>query len=301
MNRTVVEIGGSRLPLTNLGKDLYPSHGFTKDRVLEYYRRVAPFMLPHLRDRPVTFKRYPEGAGGEHFYEKRCPSHRPSWVRSVEVRHGGGEPMQMCVVDDLRTLLWAENLAALELHVPLARAGDPGHPDSLVFDLDPGNGAGLLECSRVALVLRDLLIPLGIESVVKTSGMKGLHVLVPLRGSEASYEETKTFSRTVSGTMEKHYPDLVTMKMAKHERAGKVFINWSQNDSTKTMVCVYSLRAREYPSVSFPLAWEEVERAVRRGEAGGLQITPEEALRRLDEQGDLFEKMLTASQALPHR
>jgi len=300
MNRTVVEIGGKRLPLSNLEKDLYPGYGFTKAQILEYYRGIAPFMLPHMRDRAVTFKRYPEGVGAESFFEKRCPSHRPSWVRTAEVVHGDAEPLTYCLVNDLETLLWAENLASLELHVPLARALSPETPDAMVLDLDPGDGAGLAECSRVALILRDLLFSMGLASFVKTSGRKGLHVMVPLNRSETTFEETKTFSRAVAGIIQKHYPDLVTAKMAKNFRIAKVFINWSQNDASKTMVGVYSLRAREKPFVSFPLAWQELEGVTGQSDPEQLLVTPGEAVRRVERTGDLFHEVLVKQQKLPH-
>ena len=300
MNRTFVEITGNRLALSNLAKDLYPSQGFTKAQVLEYYRRIAPFMLPHLKDRPLTMKRYPDGAEEEHFFEKRCPSHRPPWVRTATIVHHGAEPMTMCLVNDLETLLWVGNLASLELHVPLARAGSPERPDSMVFDLDPGDGAGLRECGQVALILRDLLVTMSLVSFVKTSGMKGLHVLVPLNNGETTFEDTKTFSRAVAGIMQKHYPDLVTAQMAKNERAGKVFINWSQNDASKTMICVYSLRAREHPYVSYPLGWKELEQGVRSGNTEELQVMSTEAARSAEAEGDLFRELLENVQKLPH-
>ena len=300
MSRTYVEIAGRSLPLSNLEKDLYPSYGFTKAAILEYYRRIAPFILPHLQDRALTLKRYPGGVEKEFFFEKRCPAHRPAWVRTAEVVHHDGAALTFCLINDLETLLWAENLASLELHVPLARAGSPQTPDSLVFDLDPGDGAGIPECARVALILRDLLSPMGLASYVKTSGQKGLHVLVPLNNKETTFEDTKTFSRAVAGIMERHYPDLVTAKMAKKERIGRVFINWSQNDSSKTMISVYSLRARERPFVSFPLEWKELEQEAGPGAAERLQVVHSEAVRRAEEKGDLFRDVLVKEQKLPH-
>lgn len=300
MSRTFVEIGGQRLSLSNLEKDLYPSYGFTKAGILEYYRGIAQFILPHLKDRALTFKRYPEGVDRDHFFEKRCPGRRPAWVRTAEVPRNGGERMTVCLVNDLETLLWAENLASLELHVPLARAASPGTPDSMVFDLDPGEPANILDCARVALVLRQLLSGMGLSSYVKTSGQKGLHVFVPLNRRETTFEDTSTFSKAVAGIMQKHYPDLVTSKMAKKERSAKVFINWSQNDASKTMVCVYSLRAREQPFVSFPLEWRELEEEAARGRAEGLQVTHADAVRRAGEQGDLFHDVLVKEQKLPH-
>ena len=300
MTRTFVEIVGRRLPLSNLEKDLYPSYGFTKARILEYYRGIAPFILPHLKDRALTLKRYPEGVEKDFFFEKRCPSHRPAWVKTAEVPKNHSEPITFCLVNDLETLIWVENLASLELHVPLARAGFPETPDSMVFDLDPGDEANILDCARVALILRDLLSQMELSSYVKTSGRKGLHVYVPLNRKETTFEDTKTFSKAVAGIMQKHYPELVTAKMAKQERKTKVFINWSQNDSSKTMICVYSLRAREKPFVSFPLEWRELENLAGLGDPERLQVLHAEALKRVEEKGDLFQEVLVKEQKLPH-
>jgi bifunctional non-homologous end joining protein LigD len=204
------------------------------------------------------------------------------------------------MVNNLETLIWAENLASLELHVPLARAGTPETPDSMVFDLDPGEPANILDCARVALILRDLLSKMELASHVKTSGQKGLHVFVPLNRTETTFEDTKTFSRTVAGIMQKHYPELVTARMAKQERKARVFINWSQNDSSKTMICVYSLRARERPFVSFPLEWRELENLLGLGDPERLQVIHSEAVRRTAEKGDLFREVLEKEQKLPH-
>jgi bifunctional non-homologous end joining protein LigD len=300
VNRTFVEMAGRRLLLTNLGKDLYPSYGFTKSRILEYYRGIASFILPHLKDRAVTLKRYPDGVEKDFFFEKRCPGHRPEWVRTAEILQDGGEPMTYCLINDLETLIWVENLASLELHVPLARAGSHQTPDSMVFDLDPGDPANILDCARVALILRDLLSRMGLVSYVKTSGRKGLHVYVPLNNKDTTFEDTKTFSRAVAGIMQKHYPDLVTAKMAKQERKAKIFINWSQNDASKTMICVYSLRAREKPLVSFPLEWRELENLKGQGDPTRLQVVQSEAVSRAERMGDLFQEMLVKEQKLPH-
>jgi bifunctional non-homologous end joining protein LigD len=300
MKRTFVNMAGKKVPLSNPEKDLYPAYGFTKAQVLAYYQGVAEFILPHLRDRALTLKRYPEGVEEEFFYEKRCPSHRPSFVRTAEISQDGKGPMTVCVVNDLETLLWAENLASLELHVPLARTGSPGTPDAMVFDLDPGEPADVLFCARTALILRRLLSEMGLQSYVKTSGNKGLHVLVPLNRESTTFDDTRTFSKAVAGIMQKHYPELVTARMAKIERRGKVFINWSQNDASKTMISVYSLRAREKPFVSFPLAWSEVEEAEKQGDAPRLQVLSSEVLKRVHEQGDLFSEVLVKEQKLPH-
>ncbi|HUJ90868.1 MAG TPA: non-homologous end-joining DNA ligase [Syntrophorhabdales bacterium] len=286
--------------MSNLEKDLYPSYGFTKAHVLEYYRRVATFILPHLKDRALTLKRYPDGVEKEFFFEKRCPSHRPSWVTTTEIPQDDGEWMTVCLVNDLNTLIWVENLASLELHVPLARADSPETPDSMVFDLDPGDQAGLLDCARVALILRDLLSQLRLASYVKTSGKKGLHVYVPLNRKEPTFEETKKFSKAVAEVLQHNYPDLVTAKMAKELRKKKVFINWSQNDSSKTMICVYSLRAREKPIVSFPLAWKELENLTGQNDPEKLQVIHSEAVTRAEKNGDLFREMITKKQKLPH-
>ena len=300
MSRRAVEIAGRRLSLSNLEKDLYPSYGFTKAHVLEYYRRIAKFILPHLKDRALTLKRYPEGVGKDFFFEKRCPSHRPAWAKTAEVRRDDAERMTVCLVNDLETLIWVENLASLELHVPLARAGAPETPDSMVFDLDPGDQANILDCARVALILRDLLLELQLASYVKTSGKKGLHVYVPLNRKETTFEDTKKFSKAVAGIMQKNYPVLVTAKMAKEYRKAKVFINWSQNDASKTMVCVYSLRAREKPIVSFPLEWRDLEEPAGPGDPEKLQVPHSEAVSRAEKKGDLFREVLVKEQKLPH-
>ncbi|HVN72371.1 MAG TPA: non-homologous end-joining DNA ligase [Desulfomonilia bacterium] len=299
MNRKSAEVAGKRLTLSNLEKDLYPSYGFTKAHVLEYYRRISPFSLPHLKDRALTLKRYPEGVEEGFFYEKRCPSHRPSWVTTAKIPHSG-ERMTVCLVNDLNTLMWVENLASLELHVPLARADSPGTPDFLVFDLDPGDQAGILDCARVALILRDLLAELKLASYVKTSGQKGLHVYVPLNLKETTFDDTKKFTKSVAEVLQSNYPDLVTAKMTKELRKQKVFINWSQNDASKTMICVYSLRAREKPVVSFPLQWRELEDSAAKKDHGGLQVLHDQALSRAEKEGDLFREVLTKKQKLPY-
>jgi bifunctional non-homologous end joining protein LigD len=299
VNRKVVEAAGRRLSLSNLKKDLYPSYGFTKAHVLEYYRRIADFILPHLKNRALTLKRYPDGTEKDFFFEKRCPVYRPAWVKTAEVLHDE-KRMTVCLVNDLETLIWVENLASLELHVPLAKADSPETPDSIVFDLDPGDQANILDCSKVALILRDLLSQMSLSGYVKTSGKKGLHVYVPLNRKEATFEDTRKFSKAVAEVLQRNYPDLVTAKMAKESRIKKVFINWSQNDSSKTMICVYSLRAREKPAVSFPLEWEELEILAKKGDPEKLLIMHSEAVSRVGKNGDLFRAVLTKKQKLPH-
>jgi bifunctional non-homologous end joining protein LigD len=300
MSRTFIAMAGRRLPLSNLEKDLYPTYGFTKAYILDYYRGIAPFILPHLKDRALTFKRYPEGVENDFFFEKHCPYYRPSWVKTAEIPQEDGTLMTVCLINDLETLIWVENLASLELHVPLSKVTTPKTPDSMVFDLDPGEQASIMECARVALILRDLLSRIGLVSYIKTSGRKGLHVYVPLNRKEVTFEETKTFSKVVAEIMQKHYPDLVTAKMAKRYRKARVFINWSQNDASKTMICVYSLRAREKPFVSFPLAWEDLEDLAGLGDQEKLQIIHTAAESRAKKTGDLFQEVLVKEQKLPH-
>lgn len=300
MSRQFVEIAGRRLSLSNLEKTLYPAAGFTKAHVLEYYRRLAAFIIPHLRDRALTLKRYPDGVAEEFFFEKRCPPHHPEWVATAEVGGAGGERLTACLVNDPATLIWVANLACLELHVPLARVGSPETPDSLVFDLDPGEGADVLDCARLALLLRELLTRLGLVGWVKTSGQKGLHLFVPLNRPEATFAATRTFSKTVAEILQKHYPELVTAKMAKEQRQGRVFINWSQNDPTKTMIAVYSLRAREEPFVATPLTWRELETLAKEGNPARFHFSPAAVMRRVGVEGDLFGEMLLKQQKLPH-
>ncbi len=300
MGRTIVDMEGRRVSLSNLDKDLYPSYGFTKAQIMDYYRGIAPFLLPHLKDRALTLKRFPEGVDKEYFFEKRCPAHRPSWVKTAEIPQNHKEPITFCVVNDLESLIWVGNLASLELHVPLARAGSPQTPDSMVFDLDPGDGADVLDCARVALILRDLLDRMGLVSFIKTSGRKGLHLYVPLNRKGTTFDETKAFSKAVAGIMQKHYPDLVTSKMGKEHRSGRIFINWSQNDQSLTTVSVYSLRAAEKPFVSFPLEWKEVEEGARLGDREKFQVLHSEALKRVEASGDLFREVLVMEQKLPH-
>ena len=299
MSRKVVEIAGKRLSLSNLEKDLYPSYGFTKAHVLEYYRRISSFILPHLKDRALTLKRYPEGVDKEYFFEKRCPAHRPEWVKTAGVRYGE-ERMTVCLVNDLETVMWVENLASLELHVPSAKVNSPATPDYMVFDLDPGYPANILDCARVALILGDLLSGLKLVSYAKTSGKKGLHVYVPLNHRQTTFGDTKKFSKAVSEIMKRNYPGLVTAKMAKEHRKGKVFINWSQNDPKKTMICVYSLRAEEKAVVSFPVGWKDLGKLFRQGDPEKLQVSHSEAVRRAERYGDLFHEVLTKKQKLPY-
>lgn len=294
-----VEIGGRTLKLSNLDKVFYPRAGFTKAQVIDYYARIAPFVLPHLADRPLTLKRYPDGVEGPYFYEKRCPRHAPKWVKTVPVwSEGNQEDVNFCLANDLPTLVWAANLADLELHTSLALARDIQRPTALVFDLDPGEPADLIDCCQVGLWIRDRLEALGLKSFPKTSGSKGLQLYAPLN-TPLTYEDTKPFAHVLAQTLEREHPDRVVSKMLKKLRVGKVLVDWSQNDPRKTTVCVYSLRARERPTVSTPVAWPEVEAALRRKDKSLLTFDAEQVLARVDRQGDLFEPVLTLKQTLP--
>ncbi len=277
--RVEVGVEGRRLSLSNLAKVLYPAVGFTKGEVIDYYTRVSAAVLPHLRDRPLTLKRYPNGVEGQYFYEKNCPSHAPEWVRKEEV---GG--IAYCVCDDLPTLVWLANLADLELHPSLSLAEDIDRPTVMAFDLDPGPPAGVAECCEVAVLLRDALAQIGLDCYAKTSGSKGLQVYVPLN-TEVDYDHgTKRLSQALARHLEAQHPKLIVSSQRKDLRTGKVLIDWSQNDEHKTTVAVYSLRARERPTVSTPLLWEEVER----GDAEALVFEAADVLERVAEHGDLF-------------
>jgi bifunctional non-homologous end joining protein LigD len=294
-----VEVGGQALRLSNLDKVLYPRAGFTKAQVIDYYTRVAPAVLPHLRGRPLTLKRYPNGVEAGHFYEKECPSHRPEWVRTEPIAiRSEDRTVNFCLAEDLPTLVWLANLADLELHTSLSLAVPIERPTILAFDLDPGPQASILECARVALALRELLEPLGLEGWAKTSGSKGLQVYFPLN-TETSYDQTKPFALAVAQLLERRHPELVVSSMRKDLRTGKVLVDWSQNDQHKTTVCVYSLRARERPTVSAPVTWEEVESALEAGERAQLEFDSEAVLERIDAHGDLFAPVLERRQTLP--
>jgi bifunctional non-homologous end joining protein LigD len=294
-----VEVGGQALRLSNLDKVLYPRAGFTKAQVIDYYTRVAPAVLPHLRGRPLTLKRYPNGVEAGHFYEKECPSHRPEWVRTEPIAiRSEDRTVNFCLAEDLPTLVWLANLADLELHTSLSLAVPIERPTILAFDLDPGPPASILECARVALALRELLEPLGLEGWAKTSGSKGLQVYFPLN-TETSYEQTKPFALAVAQLLERRHPELVVSSMRKDLRTGKVLVDWSQNDQHKTTVCVYSLRARERPTVSAPVTWEEVESALEAGERARLEFDSEAVLERIDAHGDLFAPVIERRQTLP--
>ena len=290
-----------KIQVSNLDKVLYPKVGFTKGQVIDYYIRVAPVLLPHLKDRPLTMKRYPDGVDGEFFYEKNCPSHRPKWVKTAKLwSEGNNRMMNYCLAQDLPTLVWAANLADLELHTSLSRKSNIKRPTMMVFDLDPGAPADIVQCCQVGLWLRDLLGGMKLKSLAKTSGSKGMQVYVPLNTS-VTYDQTKDLSRALAQHLEGEHAELVTSNMSKAVRKGKVFLDWSQNDEHKTTICVYSLRAREEPIVSTPVTWEEVENCLKKKKADLLKFRSDQALARVEKMGDLFELVEKLKQKLPKR
>jgi bifunctional non-homologous end joining protein LigD len=297
-----VEVAGRELKLTNLDKVLYPEAGFTKGEMVDYYARVAPVLVPHLNGRAVTLRRFPEGVDDldAAFFEKRCPKHRPKWVKTARVEAGPhAGKIDFCVCDSLPTLIWMAQLATIELHPSLSLSRAPKRPTVLAFDLDPGPPADLVDCCRVALRLRELFGHFGVESFPKTSGSKGMQVYVPLNRRDASYELTKPFAKAIAQLLEKETPEKVVSKMKKVEREGKVFVDWSQNHQRKTTICVYSLRARARPTCSTPVSWEEVEAAADSGDGSGLVFEAGAVLERVEEHGDLFAPVLELEQELP--
>jgi bifunctional non-homologous end joining protein LigD len=288
-----VDIDGRRLSLSNLDKVLYPEAGFAKGHVIDYYTRVSPALLPHLRGRALTLKRYPNGVNGGHFYEKQCPSHRPEWVETSLI----GD-INFCMANDLPTLVWLANLADLELHTSLALADDYRTPTVIAFDLDPGPPATIVECAEVALELRMIFEHLNMQAFPKTSGSKGMQVYVPLN-TPTSYDVTRPFARGLAELLERRRPELVVSEMKKSVRGGKVFVDWSQNTSFKTTVNVYSLRALPRPTASTPLTWEEVEAVTESRDPDDLVFTSADVLERVAERGDLFKGVLELRQTLP--
>lgn len=296
-----VEVEGRELKLTNLDKVLYPKAGFTKGEMVDYYAKVAPAIVPHLAGRAVTLRRFPEGVEDldAAFFEKRCPKHRPKWVKTARVEAGPrAGKIDFCVCDGRPTLVWMAQLATIELHPSLSLARAPKQPTVLAFDLDPGPPANVLDCCRIALRLRELFGHFGVECFPKTSGSKGLQVYVPLN-RKTSYEETKPLARAIAQLLEKQTPDQVVSKMKKVERKGKVFVDWSQNHQRKTTVAVYSLRARERPTVSTPVSWKEIEGALDRDDRECLVFEASDVLKRIERHGDLFAPVLELQQALP--
>ncbi|MBA3685904.1 MAG: ATP-dependent DNA ligase [Planctomycetes bacterium] len=296
--RVTVQVGNRTLELSNLGKLLYPQAGFTKQDYIDYLRRIAPVLLPHLEGRPLSMKRYPDGVEGFFFFEKRCPAHRPSWISTSHVTGGAAGPIDFCMANDLPSLVWLGNIACLELHTYLYRGRQVDRPTSLVFDLDPGAPAGLGDCLELGEQLRELLAHHGLESFAKTSGGKGLHVFVPLN-TAVDFAATKAFAKATAQAMERRFPERVVSLMAKKLRDGKVFIDWSQNDQSKTTCCVYSLRALAQPTVSTPVTWEEIAVARKARKPERLVFTAPALIKRVDRLGDLFAPVLTKKQKLP--
>src|SRR5467141_4409631 len=294
-------VEGKTLSVSNLDKVLYPKAGFAKGQVIDYYIRIAPILLPHLRDRPLTMKRYPDGVEGEFFYEKNCPSHRPKWVQTAKVwSESNDRMMNYCLVQDLPTLVWAANLADLELHTSLSRKNNIERPTTMVFDLDPGVPADIVQCCQVGLWLRDLLGKMKLQSFAKTSGSKGLQVYVPLNTS-VTYDQTKDLSRSLAQYLEREHADRVTSNMSKAVRKGKVFVDWSQNDEHKTTICVYSLRAKEEPTVSTPVTWDEIANCLKKKKADLLKFRSDKTLERVKKMGDLFAPVEKLKQKLPKK
>jgi bifunctional non-homologous end joining protein LigD len=288
-----VEIDRRRLKLSNLDKVLWPGTGFTKGQMIDYYARIAPAMVPHLAGRPITLRRYPNGVTGQSFFEKNCPSHRPSWVPTVEMSKVG-----YCQLDEPAALAWVANLAAIELHPTLARGPDLGQPLSVVFDLDPGAPADVLTCARVAMIVRDTLETLGLQAWAKTSGSKGLQLYVPLN-TPVTYRDTKPFAQALAQVLEQNHPDLIVSTQDRAVRTGKILIDWSQNTASKTTVAVYSVRARDRPTVSTPVTWDELDDALGHDDADALVFDTDAVLARVAKGGDLMAPVLEVAQELP--
>lgn len=296
---TELLVGGRRLPVSNLDKIFYPKAGFTKGDVINYYIRIAPVLLPHLKDRPLTLKRYPNGVEGMFFYEKRCPTFRPNWFKTAAIwSEGNNEHINFCLANDLPSLVWAANLADLELHTFLSKKQNPNRPTMLVFDLDPGPPADILNCVQVAFWLKELFDNMGLESFAKTTGSKGLQLYVPLNG-RVTFDETKKLARSLAERLTREHPQRVVYDMKKSLRKGKVLIDWSQNDEHKTTVCVYSLRAKDRPTVSTPVTWPELVKAAKAADPDLLVFDSAAVLRRVEKLGDLFEPVLALKQKLP--
>ena len=296
---TIVAVQGRKLKLTNLEKVLYPASGFTKGQVVDFYVRIAPVLVPHLAGRALTMKRYPEGVDHEYFFEKNAPMHRPDWVKTAPVwSESNHRTIHFILANDLPTLVWIANLASIELHPSLSLASDIATPTTIVFDLDPGPPADIVQCAQVGLWVREIFDHFGLQSFPKTSGSKGMQIYIPLH-TKASYEQTKSFAHAVARLLEQEHPELVVSDMKKAVRTNKVLVDWSQNDQHKTTIAVYSLRAREHPTVSTPVTWDEVEQALKKKDAAQLVFETKDVLARVEKLGDLFEPVLKLKQKLP--
>jgi bifunctional non-homologous end joining protein LigD len=295
-----VTIEGRDLTLSNLGKVLYPKSKTTKGDVIAFYTQIAPVLLPHLHDRPITFNRFPDGIEGKHFYEKRRPSHKPDWVKTATVPSERHKTIEYSLLNDLPSLLWSVNLANLEMHPMLYKAPEVDNPTMVMFDLDPGKPADLASCADVALMLHGMFERLGLQSFAKTSGSKGIQLAVPLNDAEVTFADTKAFSSAVAATLEEARPELIIAKQAKAARKGKVLVDWSQNDEHKTTVSVHSLRAKtDPPLVSTPITWDEVSELAEERDVKAFEFSPAEALERIERHGDLWADVLTLRQSLP--
>lgn len=291
-----VQFDDRELVLSNLDKVLYPASGFTKGEVIDYYAKVARVLLTHLADRGITMRRFPNGVDDSSFFEKRCPSHRPEWVQTALGPGDKGGAINYCRLADVASIVWAANLAAIELHAPMARGDDIETPTMVVFDLDPGAPATITQCAEVALWVRDVLAGIGLECLAKTSGSKGMQLYVPLNTPGPTHERASAFALAVGQALERAHPNLVLTTMAKAARPGKVFVDWSQNSRHKTTVCAYSLRARPAPTVSTPVTWDEVTAAA---DGSPLSFEAADVVARVDEHGDLFAEAATLEQELP--
>jgi bifunctional non-homologous end joining protein LigD len=300
MSSEIVKIEGRDITLSNLDKILYPASKFTKAEVIEYYARAADYLLPHLKDRPITLKRFPDGVEGEFFYEKNAPKFTPDWINRFSVpRHHHSGDIQYILINDLPTLIWVANTASIELHPFLHRAPKISVPTEIVFDFDPGQGSDILMCARAACLVREVLANLGLKAFPKVSGSKGLQVYVPLNG-DLDYDIIKPLAKTLAQLMEEQHPDFLVSKMSKSLRAEKVLIDWSQNTESKTTVSVYSLRAKsDRPYVSMPITWEELKKASKAKDSESLSFEPEAALKRLKKLGDIFAPVEDMNQNLP--
>jgi bifunctional non-homologous end joining protein LigD len=295
---SVVKIEGKDLKLSNLDKVLYPAAHVTKAEVIDYYVRIAPVLMPHLKNRPLTLKRYPNGVTGEFFYEKNCPAFRPPWMHTCHSSHNKEHPVHYCVADSTAALVWVVNLASIELHTMLSNVRDITKPTFMVFDLDPGPDATILECIWLGGYLKKLFDQMKLKTFPKTSGGKGLHIAVPLN-TPVTYDRTKDFAKKLAQLLEKKFPDKVTSVMKKSLRHGRIFVDWSQNVEHKTTVCAYSLRARERPTVSTPVTWEELERAAKKRDASAVTFEIKDVLKRVEKLGDLYAPVATLKQKLP--
>ncbi|HLX86611.1 MAG TPA: non-homologous end-joining DNA ligase [Terriglobales bacterium] len=295
----IVHVQGRKLKLTNLEKVLYPAAGFAKGQVVDYYVRIAPVLVPHLTGRALTMKRYPEGVEHPYFFEKNAPMHRPDWVKTAPVwSESNHRTINFILANDLATIVWIANLASIELHPSLSLATDIATPTMIVFDLDPGPPANIVQCAQVGLWVRDIFDHFGLKSFPKTSGSKGMQVYVPLN-TKTSYEQTKSFAHAIARLLEQEHPELVVSDMKKAVRTNKIFVDWSQNDEHKTTISVYSLRAREHPTVSTPVTWDEVEQALKKKDAERLVFEAKDVLARVEKMGDLFAPVQTLKQKLP--